>query len=199
MENPSDSGPDMEDDDSVLSTPKPKLRWVQLRQHPGRGHSHLPSEPAAGRGEPRGGPSGGPRGRKGRRCVGQQALWGVGSGEGVDRRHRSRGGPGSAGLPEVGCGEGRVQSGASRGQPRRRPCPGRRGGWDVDLGGTSGALGLSILWGAGGGTGGPPGAGVWDSADGRGPGAGGGLQPGLEPGEPKSEAGRSVAWLIIRR
>ncbi|XP_073656059.1 phosphofurin acidic cluster sorting protein 2 isoform X1 [Tursiops truncatus] len=26
MENPSDSGPDMEDDDSVLSTPKPKLR-----------------------------------------------------------------------------------------------------------------------------------------------------------------------------
>lgn len=27
MENPSDSGPDMEDDDSVLSTPKPKLRW----------------------------------------------------------------------------------------------------------------------------------------------------------------------------
>lgn len=26
MEHPSDSGPDMEDDDSVLSTPKPKLR-----------------------------------------------------------------------------------------------------------------------------------------------------------------------------
>lgn len=26
MENPSDSGPDLEDDDSVLSTPKPKLR-----------------------------------------------------------------------------------------------------------------------------------------------------------------------------
>lgn len=28
MDNPSDSGPDMEDDDSVLSTPKPKLRCV---------------------------------------------------------------------------------------------------------------------------------------------------------------------------
>lgn len=27
---PSDSGPDMDDDDSVLSTPKPKLRWVLL-------------------------------------------------------------------------------------------------------------------------------------------------------------------------
>lgn len=26
VENPSDSGPDLEDDDSVLSTPKPKLR-----------------------------------------------------------------------------------------------------------------------------------------------------------------------------
>ena len=52
MENPSDSGPDMEDDDSVLSTPKPKLRWARPRQHPGRGHGRLPSEPAAGRGEP---------------------------------------------------------------------------------------------------------------------------------------------------
>lgn len=26
IENPSDSGPEMEDDDSVLSTPKPKLK-----------------------------------------------------------------------------------------------------------------------------------------------------------------------------
>lgn len=29
MENPSDSGPDLEDDDSVLSTPKPKLRCAR--------------------------------------------------------------------------------------------------------------------------------------------------------------------------
>lgn len=27
MYNPSDSGPDMEETDSILSTPKPKLRW----------------------------------------------------------------------------------------------------------------------------------------------------------------------------
>lgn len=27
VENPSDSGPDMDDDDSVLSTPKPKLKY----------------------------------------------------------------------------------------------------------------------------------------------------------------------------
>lgn len=31
VENPSDSGPDLEDDDSVLSTPKPKLRWGRAR------------------------------------------------------------------------------------------------------------------------------------------------------------------------
>lgn len=28
FENPSDSGPELDDDDSVLSTPKPKLKWV---------------------------------------------------------------------------------------------------------------------------------------------------------------------------
>ncbi len=30
FENPSDSGPELDDDDSVLSTPKPKLKWVLL-------------------------------------------------------------------------------------------------------------------------------------------------------------------------
>lgn len=30
FENPSDSGPELDDDDSVLSTPKPKLKWVFL-------------------------------------------------------------------------------------------------------------------------------------------------------------------------
>lgn len=33
VENPSDSGPDMEDDDSVLSTPKPKLRCAVATGH----------------------------------------------------------------------------------------------------------------------------------------------------------------------
>jgi len=28
FENPSDSGPELDDDDSVLSTPKPKLKWA---------------------------------------------------------------------------------------------------------------------------------------------------------------------------
>lgn len=28
FENPSDSGPEYDDDDSVLSTPKPKLKWA---------------------------------------------------------------------------------------------------------------------------------------------------------------------------
>lgn len=31
FENPSDSGPELDDDDSVLSTPKPKLKSVSLR------------------------------------------------------------------------------------------------------------------------------------------------------------------------
>lgn len=35
MDNPSDSGPDMEDDDSVLSTPKPKLRSGGCSPAPG--------------------------------------------------------------------------------------------------------------------------------------------------------------------
>lgn len=38
MENPSDSGPDLEDDDSVLSTPKPKLRYAGGRGGPVGGH-----------------------------------------------------------------------------------------------------------------------------------------------------------------
>ena len=87
--------------------------------------------------------------------------------------------PGSAPQEAVSGKEGRV----GRGPGRDQWCPGA----------------IHPVGSRGGGTGGPPGAGVWDSADGRGPGAGGGLQPGLEPGEPKSEAGRSVAWLIIRR
>lgn len=37
MENPSDSGPDLEDDDSVLSTPKPKLRCAGARGGAGWG------------------------------------------------------------------------------------------------------------------------------------------------------------------
>uniref|UniRef100_A0A671DL35 Phosphofurin acidic cluster sorting protein 2 n=1 Tax=Rhinolophus ferrumequinum TaxID=59479 RepID=A0A671DL35_RHIFE len=41
MENPSDSGPDMEDDDSVLSTPKPKLRWPYFE---GLSHSSSQTE-----------------------------------------------------------------------------------------------------------------------------------------------------------
>lgn len=32
FENPSDSGPELDDDDSVLSTPKPKLKWVEQRK-----------------------------------------------------------------------------------------------------------------------------------------------------------------------
>lgn len=31
FENPSDSGPDLDDDESVLSTPKPKLKYVEER------------------------------------------------------------------------------------------------------------------------------------------------------------------------
>ncbi len=31
FENPSDSGPDLDDDESVLSTPKPKLKYVKKR------------------------------------------------------------------------------------------------------------------------------------------------------------------------
>lgn len=36
FENPSDSGPELDDDDSVLSTPKPKLKWVDFTElkHP---------------------------------------------------------------------------------------------------------------------------------------------------------------------
>lgn len=33
FENPSDSGPELDDDDSVLSTPKPKLKWVLLYKY----------------------------------------------------------------------------------------------------------------------------------------------------------------------
>ncbi|XP_058511288.1 phosphofurin acidic cluster sorting protein 2 isoform X2 [Ochotona princeps] len=58
MENPSDSGPDMEDDDSVLSTPKPKLRpyfegmshsssQTEVGSiHSGRSHKEPPSPPS---------------------------------------------------------------------------------------------------------------------------------------------------------
>lgn len=31
FENPSDSGPDLDDDESVLSTPKPQLKYVEER------------------------------------------------------------------------------------------------------------------------------------------------------------------------
>lgn len=98
--------------------------------------------------------------------------------------------------------------GVAKGESSLEPAGVSPAGGRVREGGAGGTWtweGPVVPWGCpscgepGGGTGGPPGAGVWDSADGRGPGAGGGLQPGLEPGEPKSEAGRSVAWLIIRR
>lgn len=66
MENPSDSGPDMEDDDSVLSTPKPKLRW-----------GHMGALGIAGRGDlwpllPQVGPRGNQVGASGPRCSRQR-------------------------------------------------------------------------------------------------------------------------------
>ena len=117
-------------------------------QHPGRGHGHLPSEPAVGRREPRGGPLGGCRGQKARQCAGQQAVSGVGPGEGVDRRHRPRGGPGSAGLQGWGVakGESSLESaGVSPAGGRVRE-GGAGGVWTRE--GPVGAPGLSIPRGA---------------------------------------------------
>ena len=83
MENPSDSGPDMEDDDSVLSTPKPKLRLAQplagVGHHAGAQWTRPSAFKAGGWEEVH---LGGCRGQRERWFVGKQALGGAGSGEG---------------------------------------------------------------------------------------------------------------------
>ena len=103
-------------------------------RHPGRGHGRLPSEPAvASRQEARwvvvgAGRQGSVRGSR------PSGVWALGRGwtGGTDPE-------GALALRafRLGRGEGRVQSAVSWGQPCRRPCPGRRGGWEVDPGGTS--------------------------------------------------------------
>lgn len=100
MENPSDSGPDMEDDDSVLSTPKPKLRWAQplagVCHHAGTQWTRPSAFKAGGWQRPAQEEVhlGGRPGRRERWFVRKQALGGAGSGEGRAGAADPNGAPG---------------------------------------------------------------------------------------------------------
>lgn len=46
MYNPSDSGPELDETDSILSTPKPKLRYEHWHRRDINIHPHTPASPA---------------------------------------------------------------------------------------------------------------------------------------------------------